>query len=70
MRHGALIALCSPLPQEGTHWGGATAVAVVCGQAADGRRYLKSSSLHLWLLAYEFTGGRRRRLRETPCRPM
>jgi nucleosome binding factor SPN SPT16 subunit len=42
-------------PQEGASWGGATALAVAAGAAAEDIRYWKSSSLHLWLLGYEFT---------------
>ena len=46
----------APRAQEGSLWNGASAVAVVVGQAQDGLRYLKSISLHHWLLGYEFTG--------------
>lgn len=42
--------------QDGANWGGATALAIVAGGAAEDIRYWKSSSLHLWLLGYEFTG--------------
>ena len=48
----------APRAQEGSLWNGASAVAVVVGQAQEGLRYLKSISLHHWLLGYEFTGGR------------
>lgn len=42
--------------REDGGWGNAKAVAIVTGTAAEAIRYLKSSSLHLWLLGYEFTG--------------
>jgi nucleosome binding factor SPN SPT16 subunit len=46
----------SILWQEGSNWSGATALLVVAGAAAEDIRYWKSTSLHLWLLSYEFTG--------------
>ncbi|KAL6771432.1 hypothetical protein ACKKBG_A26355 [Auxenochlorella protothecoides x Auxenochlorella symbiontica] len=36
-------------------WNGATALAIVTGQPTEEIRYYTSSSLHLWLLGYEFT---------------
>lgn len=51
---------CAPIPlvstQEGQDWSGATAIAVAVGQPTDELRYYRSSSLHLWLLKYEFSG--------------
>ncbi|GAB4820394.1 hypothetical protein N2152v2_007440 [Parachlorella kessleri] len=41
--------------KDGAYWNGATCVAVISGAAAEGLRYWKSTSLHLWLLGYEFT---------------
>lgn len=38
---------------KSTLWGGVNAVAVPVGASSDDLRYLKSISLHLWLLGYE-----------------
>ncbi|KAK2076511.1 hypothetical protein QBZ16_001037 [Prototheca wickerhamii] len=41
--------------KDGTGWNGASAFVVVTGQPTEELRYYVSSSLHLWLLGYEFT---------------
>ena len=42
--------------QDGGLWGDANALAVAVGSVSEAITYTKSSSLHLWLLGYEFTG--------------
>ena len=42
--------------QDGGLWGDASALAVAVGSVSEAITYTKSSSLHLWLLGYEFTG--------------
>lgn len=39
-----------------TMWGGATALLIATGASSDDLRYLKSLSVHLWLLGYELPG--------------
>ena len=43
----------------GEAWGGANSIAIVAGSAQADLSYLKSSSLQLWLFAYELPGARK-----------
>jgi len=48
-------------PQAGGEaWAGASSIAIVAGSAQADLSYLKSSSLQLWLFAYELPGARAR----------
>ncbi len=46
------------LQAGGEAWGGANSIAIVAGSAQADLSYLKSSSLQLWLFAYELPGAR------------
>ena len=54
-----MLDVCSYHQAGGEAWGGANSIAIVAGSAQADLSYLKSSSLQLWLFAYELPGARR-----------